>query len=489
MTLNDLFSDLNVILPIVIIVVWGVVLLLVDLFIPRNRKGWTALLSVVGLLIALFVTILRIGQGADANQAVFNGMVVMDQFSNYLNVLFLVSTLMAIALSYDYLQRMNLQQGEFYVLLLLSTSGMMLMGAAVDLIVVFLALELFSIPLYVLAGFSIPRIESEESSLKYFLLGSFSTGIIVYGTALIYGATSTTSIIGIVAAIEGGIAFPLMLLIGAAMVFIGLGFKVSIFPFHMWTPDVYEGAPTAVTAFMAAGAKAAGFAALLRIFVLAFPSLAVDLTPIIWLLAAFTMIFGNFVAIAQTNVKRLLAYSSIAQAGYLLMAMVAYGNPDLAADAVAASLFYLVAYTFTSFTAWAVVIMLEQAEGRGLSLNDYAGLGRKYPILGFAMTIAMLSFIGVPPTLGFVGKFYLFRTVIEAGEIWLALIGVLTSLVSAFYYLRIVVIMYMREGDPQATRDRWIYYTTLATAVATVVFSIFSEPLFNWASQAVMNLF
>jgi NADH-quinone oxidoreductase subunit N len=366
---------------------------------------------------------------------------------------------------------------------------MMLMATAADLIIVFLALELLSIPLYVLAGIAVPRADSEEASLKYFLLGAFSTSIFVYGTALVYGSCGTTSISGIIDAVERGAAQPALLIAGASLTLIGLGFKVAIVPFHMWTPDVYQGAPSSVTAFMAVGAKAAGFAALLRVFVLAFPSLSPDLAPVLWGLSALTMVLGNVVAIAQTNIKRLLAYSSIAQAGYIMMALVPYGDPAVVANTVASALVFLAGYTFTSFTAWAVVIMLEQAEGHGLDLNDYAGLGRKYPMLGFAMTVAMLSFIGVPPTLGFIGKFYLFGTVLQGGYPGLALIGVLTSLVSAFYYLRVVVVMYMREGDPSVTRERWVYYSAVVTAVVTVLLGIFSEPLFNWASQAVMRLF
>lgn len=485
MSLSDLFASTNTILPLVVVVAWAIVLLVVDLFIPRGRKSLTAWLAGLGLVVALVVTVLRIDQTATA----FNGMIAMDGFASFLFVLFLASGLLAIILSFDYLKRMGLERGEYYVLIMFSVSGMMLMAAAADLIVVFLALELLSIPLYVLAGFAVPRPESEEASLKYFLLGSFSTGIFVYGTALVYGGTATTSLQGIIAAINTGSAQPTLLLIGAAMTLIGLGFKVSVVPFHMWTPDVYHGAPSSVTAFMSVGAKAAGFAALLRIFILAFPSLAADLAPVMWVLAAVTMLLGNVVAIAQSNIKRLLAYSSIAQAGYIFMVLAPYGNAEVSANAVAAALFYLVAYAFTSFTAWAVVIMLEQAEGRGLKLDDYAGLGRKYPLLGFAMTVAMLSFIGVPPTLGFVGKFYLFSTVIEGGYIGLAVVGLLTSLVSAYYYLKVVVIMYMRTGEPVATRERWIYYTTVVTAVATVVLSIFSTPLFNWAAQAVLKVF
>lgn len=494
MDVNTFLADLQAILPVTILVTWATALVLVDLFIPRDRRWITALLAAGGLVASLVTVILQAGSSVSA----FGGMIIIDGFASYLFILFLVSGLIAIILAYDYLRRMDrislggklaASQGEFYVLLLYSISGMLLMAAASDLIIVFLALELLSIPLYVMAGYFAPRPDSEEASLKYFLLGSFSTGILVYGIALVYGATGTTALYDIVAAVSAGTSQTPLLLIGAGMLLIGLGFKVAVVPFHMWTPDVYHGSPTSVTAFMAVGAKAAGFAAILRVFVLAFPSLSADLAPVMWVIAALTMILGNFVAIAQTNIKRMLAYSSIAQAGYIMMALVPYGNPLVATDTVASALFFLVGYAFTSFTAWAVVIMLEQAEGKGLNLDDYAGLGRKYPVLGFAMTVAMLSFIGVPPTLGFAGKFYLFATVIEGGYLGLALIGVLTSLVSAFYYLRVVVIMYMRDGEPQVSRERWVYYTTAVTAVCTVVLSIFAAPLFEMAANAVLELF
>ncbi len=280
-----------------------------------------------------------------------------------------------------------------------------------------------------------------------------------------------------------------LLLIGAALILVGFGFKVAVVPFQMWTPDVYQGSPSAVTAFMAVGAKAAGFAALLRIFVAALPELYTSLVPVVWALAALTMILGNVVAIAQSNIKRMLAYSSIAHAGYIFMALVVFGQPKVASDAVAAALFYLLAYAITNFGAWAVVIALEKAEGKGLELNDYAGLGAKYPPLAAAMAIFMLSFTGVPPTLGFVGKFFLFRAVLEGGFIWLAIVAVVTSLVSAYYYLRVVVIMYMREGDPAAERPALLRLTTAVTAVGTVALGILSLPLFQWVSQAVLKMF
>jgi NADH-quinone oxidoreductase subunit N len=477
--------DFNAILPLIVLVSWATVLTLVDLFIPQERKNWTTLLAALGLLITLVLLIVRSRQQFVA----FNGMLVVDGFADFLSILFVGSGLVSIALSYDYLKRLDIDRSEYYILLMFSISGMMLMAMTADLIVVFLALELLSIPLYVLAGFARPRLDSEEAALKYFLLGAFAGGFVVYGVALVFGATGTTSLEQVVAAVKLGTANLTLLSVGAALILIGLGFKVAAVPFHMWTPDVYQGSPSSVTAFMAVGAKAGGFAALLRIFVTAFPALGVDLTPILWALAALTMILGNVVAIAQSNIKRLLAYSSIAHAGYILMAIVPFSNRSIAPDAVASALFYLLAYALTSFGAWAVVIALESADNLGLSLDDYAGLGRKHPLLAAAMAVFMLSFTGVPPTLGFVGKFYLFRTALEGGFIGLAIIGVLTSLVSAYYYLRVVVIMYMRDGEPQIHSEPLLNLTAGATAVATVMLTIFAGPLFAWASQAVLKLF
>jgi NADH-quinone oxidoreductase subunit N len=476
--------ELYAISPLLILAGWATLLVLVDLFIPSERKGITALLAAIGLALAMGFSLSQFGHQVSA----FHDKIVVDGFAVFLEVVVLSSGLLGIAMAYDYLKRMNIERSDYYTLLLFSVSGMLLMAMAADLIMVFLALELLSIPLYVLAGFARPRLESEEAALKYFLLGAFAGGFVVYGVALSFGATGSTALSGIVAAVQSGSANLPLLTVGAALILVGLGFKVAAVPFHMWTPDVYQGSPTAVTAFMAVGAKTGGFAALLRVFMLAFPALAGSLVPVLWALAALTMILGNFIAISQNNIKRLLAYSSIAHAGYILMAVVTFGQGRAAADAVASALFYLVAYAFTSFGAWAVVITLEKAENKGLELQDYAGLGRKYPALAAAMAIFMLSFTGVPPTLGFVGKFYLFRSVLEGGYVGLALIGVLTSLISAYYYLRVVVIMYMQEGEPEITPSGWLNITAGFTALATVVLSLFASPLFEWASQAVLRL-
>lgn len=478
-------TDLYTILPASVLAAWACVLLLVDLFLLKERKGLTALLAAVGLALTMGISLSQLGN----NSTAFGGMVVLDGFSNFLNILFLLTGLFGVALAYGYLHRMGLERGEYYAIMLFSITGMMLMSQSTDLIITFLALELLSIPLYVLAAFAYPRMESEEAGVKYFLLGAYATGFVVFGIALVFGATGTTAFEGIVQAVNSGAATRPLLLAGAGLILVGFGFKVAAVPFHMWTPDVYQGSPTAVTAFMAAGAKAAGFAALLRVFATAFPSLAADLMPVMAVLSALTMIVGNILAIAQTDIKRMLAYSSIAQAGYILMAFVPFGDEKVRLVSVAAGLFYLVAYTLTSFGSWGVVMALEKAEGKGLAIADYAGLAKKYPMLAASMTVFMLSLTGLPPTLGLIGKIYLFRAAIEGGVYWLAIIGVITSLISAYYYLRVIVFMYMRDGDPQIARETWLELAIGACAVLTVLISLMPGSLFAWASQAVLKLF
>ncbi|MFZ5901924.1 MAG: NADH-quinone oxidoreductase subunit N [Chloroflexota bacterium] len=477
----NLTQDFQTILPLLILTIWACVLLLVDLFIPKTQKWITAALAAAGLAVTLGVTIAQLGRPAST---AFSGMVVRDGFATFLNALQLICGLLGVALAFGYVKRMGLERGEYYTLLLFSVIGMMLMVQAADLIVVFLALEMLSIPLYVLAAFNRTQSASEESGLKYFLLGAFSTGFVVYGIALVFGATGTTNLASILASASTS---SVLLTIGAALILVGFAFKVAAVPFHMWTPDVYQGAPTSVTGFMAAGAKIAGFAALLRVFSTAFPALAVDMTDILWGLSALTMIVGNLLAISQSDIKRMLAYSSIAHAGYILMAFVPYGNADVAPVAIASGLFYLVAYAVTNFGAWGVVIALEKSEGKGLAISDYAGLAKKHPALAAAMTVFMLSLIGFPPTLGLVGKFYLFRSVIAGGFVGLAIIGVVTSLISAYYYLRVVVTMYMQEGEPTVEREFWLDFTWGLAALVTVVLSFMPQALFVMASSALLK--
>jgi NADH-quinone oxidoreductase subunit N len=476
--------DFQVILPLVVLVIWAVILVLVDLWIPKKSKGITAALAVVGMAVALLLCLRQFS----TPEAAFNGLVQVDGFAVFLDVIFLGSGIISIGLAFDYLRRMNIERGEYYSLIMISTSGMLLMTYAEDLIVVFLALELLSIPLYVMAGFARLQVESEESALKYFLLGAFSSGFVLYGIALVFGATGSTSLTNIVASVANKTVQMPLFLAGSALLLVGFGFKAAFVPFHMWTPDVYHGAPTSVTAFMSVGAKAAGFAALLRVFVTVFPSLAVDLTPVLWTLAAITMIAGNVIALAQMNIKRLLAYSSIAHAGYMAMAFVSYGKSDVVGNSISSMLFYLVAYSLTTLGAWAVVIALEKPGLKGLDLTDYAGLGKKHPLLGASMTIFMLSYTGIPLTLGFWGKVYLFGTAIQGGFIWLAVIGLLASLVSAYYYLRVIVMMYMKPGNPEISHDLWVQIIAITCALLVVGVSFLPGTLLDWAAQALMIL-
>lgn len=479
-------TDLYSILPALVLTVWASILLLVDLFIPKQRKDITALFSALGLLV---VGAISLAQPFE-KQVGFSGLVSRDGFSNFLTVLFALTGLLGLAVAHGYNRRMGIERGEFYTLLLFSVVGMILMTQAADLIVVFLAIELLSIPLYVLAAFAYPKAESEEAGLKYFLLGAFATGFIVYGVALLFGATGDTSLAHIAQAlIDQTVNMPL-LLTGAALVFVGFAFKVAAVPFHMWTPDVYQGAPTSVTAFMSAGAKAAGFAAMLRVFAVAFPATSAQLYFGMAFVTAMTLLLGNLTAIAQKDIKRMLAYASIAQGGYILMAFVGFGlSLDVRTTSVAAALFYLVAYTLASFGAWAVVMSLEKADGSGLQIRDFSGLARKNPVMAACMAVFMLSFIGLPPTLGLVGKMYLFGAALSGQQVLLAVAGVLMSLVSAYYYLRVVVNMYMREGDPDIVPDAWLNVTFVATAALTVILSFFPSVLFDWAVRAAQSLF
>ena len=473
-------SDLLAILPIVVLSAWACALLLIEAFLPDRAKGAVPWLAGVGML-AVLVLVVAVPPPV---VAAYGGMVEVDGLGRFLEALFLLAGLLAVPLAVGYIRRRGIARGEYYTLLMFSVAGMMLMGLAADLIIVFLALELLSIPLYVLAAFAWPRSESEEAGMKYFLLGAFASAFLVYGTALAYGTTGSTNLRAILASLQAGQADPRILAVAAALLLVGLGFKVAVVPFHMWTPDVYHGAPTSAVAFMAVGAKAAGFAVLLRLLLTGFPMAAEVWLPIVSLVAAVTMIWGNVAAIAQTNIKRMLAYSSIAHAGYLMVAVSAGWSGDLAPGAVSAALLYLLAYGVTTIGAWAVVLSLERSDGTGTALDDYAGLARRRPWIALAMGVFMLSLIGVPPTLGFLGKFVVFGAAISARLVGLAVIGVLTSLVSAYYYLRVVVYMYMRAGEPEARSEAWLTAAIAATAAATFFLGLVPQRLLEWAAQA-----
>jgi NADH-quinone oxidoreductase subunit N len=473
-------NDFLITLPVLVLLIWALLVLLVDLWIPDSKKGLTAALTAAGLVITLAVTIMQIGKTGSA----FSGMIMLDGLSTTLSILFLISGLAAVALAADYLKRNNAERGEYYTLLLFSIAGMMLMASAGDLIVVFLALELLSIPLYVLAGFFRPNLASEEAALKYFLLGAFSSAFLLFGVAWVYGATGHTDFKGIIDLAIVGKANNTLMLVGGGLILVGLGFKIGIFPFHGWVPDTYQGAPTSVTAFMTIATKAAGFAGLLRVFALLFPVQAPAISTVFWVLAAASMIFGNVTAIAQTNVKRMLAYSSIANAGYILMGFVAFGGP-VVTESLSSAVFYLLAYGLTSFTAWAVIIALEPAGSDGLTLEDFSGLGKNHPWLAGALLISMLSFTGLPLTMGFWGKFYLFKTAVDGGYNGLALIGLLTSLASAYYYLRLVLYAYFKPGELVFQSGRWAAGVAVFMAAVVLGLSLFPNPVFQACSNLI----
>jgi len=479
MTINDFIT----IIPISVLVIGAGILLLVEAFVPSKKD------LVAGLAALIFFGLFVYSFFPSPNLVGYGGMVVQDPFSRFLNSLLLLTGFLGSIVAFGYNKRAGMNRGEYYILMMFSVAGMMLMTQATDLIITFLALELLSIPLYVLAGFKREDLASEEAGLKYFLLGAYASGFVVFGIALVFGATGSTGFAAIGTSLMTGEAKISLLLAGGGLILAGFGFKVASVPFHMWTPDVYQGAPTSVTNFMAAGAKVAGFAALFRIFSTIYPSMATDFMPILAGLSALTMIVGNVTAVSQTNIKRMLAYSSIAQAGYIMMAFVPFADPEIQKIAISAGLFYLVAYTLTSFGSWGIVMLLEKADGSGLEIEDYAGLGKKKPILAAAMTIFMLSLTGLPPTLGLIGKIYLFRAVVEGNLIWLAVLGVLTSLISAFYYLRVIIVMYMKEGTPELNKDAWLQWTVILCAAAVVLFSLFPQVLFDQATQAIITMF
>lgn len=477
-------SDYLTILPLLFIAVWALLVLVFDLWIPETRKSYIVILTEIGLAIAVVITsILK-----PLSSSGFGGMVVFDGFAQSMTLIFLVSGIVAIGLSYDYLKRNLADRGEYYILILFSVSGMLLMAAANDLIIVFLALELLSIPLYILSGFFRPRQTSEEAALKYFLVGTFSSAFLLFGIAWTYGAAGSMNLTEIAALIVAGKVNMNLFLVGASLLIVGFGFKVGVVPFHMWAPDVYNGAPSSLGAFMSVATKAAGFAGLIRVFIMIFTPLATTLVTIFWVAAAASMILGNIAAIAQTNMKRMLAYSSIANAGYILMAFVTFGTPGMAKETFISAVFFLLAYAFTSFSAWAVMISLEPAGSDGLSLQDFSGLGRKYPWLGASLLISMLSFTGVPLTMGFWGKFYLFKTAVTGGFVGLALIGLLTSLVSAYYYLRIVMFAYLKPGDPVVQPGRWANVIAVVMAAGVLILSFFPSPIFQFAGKLIESV-
>jgi NADH-quinone oxidoreductase subunit N len=469
--------------PVLIVMGTGGLVLLLDLLPPRDSKEHLAGLALAGLVGSLLATVWQWGSDTRA----FREMIALDNYALFFHVVVGYAAALVVLLSVDYIRRTGAETGEYYALVLFSASGMMLLASSTDLLVVFLSLELMSLSLYVLTGTFKTRLDSGEASMKYFLLGSFASSFLLYGIALVYGATGTTNFERVAAATAGKGYDPL-LLIGLGLMLVGFGFKLSSVPFHMWAPDVYQGAPTSVTAFIATGSKAAAFAALIRLLYTGLRATQPDWTVLLWAVAAVTMTVGNVVAIAQSNLKRMLAYSSVAHVGYMLVGLVGGG-----AHGASAVLFYLLAYTFTTAGTFGVLSVCGRSNAdEAVDVKDYAGLARRHPLLAFVLSLFLLSLIGIPPLAGFVGKFYLFGAAVRGGYIWLVVIGVLNSAIAAYYYLRVIVYMYMREPD-DATPAGFVpsFAGGLALAISVVgivLLGVVPAPFADLALAAVAPL-
>ncbi|HEY1852718.1 MAG TPA: NADH-quinone oxidoreductase subunit N [Candidatus Binataceae bacterium] len=427
------------ILPLIAVGVGAMVITLVGPSIDDEDSASLGLIALITVVAAFVLTLFTLGQ----NTLAFGGALAIDDYSGFFEIVILAATAVTIGMSLDYVADEGLAGAEYYALILFGALGMMLMAAAGDLIIIFLGLETMSIAVYALVGFMRRDPRSNEAALKYFLLGAFSTGFLLYGIALVYGATGTIRLDPVRAAVSADMASNPLLLMGVGMLVIGFGFKVAAVPFHMWTPDAYEGAPTPITAFMAVGVKLAAFAGFLRVFLIHLGPVSAQWSEVLWVIAALTMTVGNVIALVQDNIKRMLAYSAIAHAGYILLGMAAASSHQ----AGGAILYYLLGYSFTNLGAFAVVVALEHRGEVRDRISDFRGLARTHPGLAAAMALFMLSLTGVPPLAGFVGKFYIFSAALNAGLVWLVILAAVNSTISAYYYVRVIVEMYVREGD------------------------------------------
>jgi NADH-quinone oxidoreductase subunit N len=428
-------NSLGSLYPLLAVVSGALIVLLLEVFIKKEKRDYLGFVSLVFLAAVAYLAV----SSWNRDLVYFQGTLSLDNLAIVLTILFSLAVGFVILLSLKYIGQQEANHGEIFALLLLALAGLMIMTSSSDLLVVFLGLEVLSISSYALAGLRRRDEKSGEAALKYFLLGSFASAFLVLGLAFLFGAAGSTSLPQIIDSLGKTASPSLMGIFGLALVLVGFGFKVAVVPFHMWTPDVYEGAPTPVTAFFSVGPKAAGFVVLLRILMSFWDTVQVSslIFWALWTTSVLTMIVGNLVALRQTNIKRLLAYSSIAHAGYLLVAILARDYAGL--------IFYLAAYLFMNIGAFAALIGLSKKGTEYLELDDFAGIGFRYPWIGGTFTVFLLSLAGFPPTAGFLAKFYIFSAAVRAGLVWLVVIGVLASLVSVFYYLRVVVYMYMRE--------------------------------------------
>ncbi len=484
MTLSIPDLNLRVIAPALIVAVSALIVLLGELVTPASRKRWLGYASLLGLVLAALAAVSLWG----SNTAAFRGMVIADNFGLFLTLVIAIGAILSVLLSIDFIRVQGIEQGEFYVLLLASVAGMIIMATATDLIIIFLGLELLSLPLYILAAFQRENARSLEAGLKYFLLGAFSSAFFLYGIALVYGSTGTTQLTAQFRIIRTGSSpseLGDMLLIGYGLLLAGFAFKVALVPFHWWTPDVYEGAPTVVTGFMSVAVKTAAFGAFFRAFLIAAPPLIVDLRIGLAVVAVLTMTLGNVAALLQSNIKRMLAYSSIAHAGYILIALVAAGS-----NGSSSALFYLLAYTVTNLGAFGAVIALSDGQRERVDLSDFGGAAREHPLVALGLAVCLLSLAGFPPFAGFVGKFLIFGAAVENGWTWLAVVGVLNSLISVYFYLRPVVQMYMNDPAPGWDKVRvapLVGLALLLAVVGVVALGVMPSPAIAFAQIGLMR--
>ncbi|HEY7288357.1 MAG TPA: NADH-quinone oxidoreductase subunit N [Vicinamibacterales bacterium] len=473
-------SDFYYILPELVITAGALLVLVADVLLPREKRGALAWLT-LGILAA---TLYSLTPFRSVHVEVAHGLLAVDRFALFFKIVFLIAAGITVLMSVRYLEVEGVAPGEYYFLLLCATLGMMIMAGGIDLITIFIGLETMAVSFYILAGFIKPNQRSNEAAVKYFLLGAFSLGILLYGMSFMYGLSGTTNLRTMAVLFAGQERDP-RLVLAVILVVAGVGFKIAAVPFHMWAPDVYEGAPTPVTAFLSVGSKAASFAMLLRIFVEGLPSMSADWRLVFYVLSVMTMTVGNVAAVSQSNIKRMLAYSSVAHAGYVLMGVVAGTTRG-----VTATLIYLMIYTFMQLGAFTVVVFLRRMDVIGDELKDFSGLAFRAPFAAFAMLLFMLSLGGIPPTAGFMGKFWLFSAAIDAHYYWLAVIGVLNSAISLYYYLRIVVFMYLKKdrlgSEPVRTAPTAV---ALAVAIAaTLVLGVYPRLLFEVADASARTL-
>ncbi len=467
--------NLKPVMPEIVMTVLALVMLMAELVV--KRKETLAFLTIISAAVVAFMM-------AGSGGTTFGGMFVSDGYSSFFKLIFIANLILTVLISTKYLETLRINFGEYYSLVLFATLGMMLMASAADIIVLYLGLELMALSTYVLAGFIRYDMRSNEAAMKYLLLGAFASAILLYGTSMIYGLTGTTNIRDIAAYITGhGLVGNPLLTVSMVMFAVAFSFKIAAVPFHMWAPDAYEGAPTPVTAFMSVGPKAAGFAVLGRVFLVAFGSVRADWSIVLIPIAILTMAVGNIVALSQTNIKRMLAYSSIAHAGYMLVGVIA-GTPG----GLSGVLNYMLIYAFMNVGAFAVVILL-RTEGavKGEEISDYEGLAKTHPAAAALMLVFMFSLTGIPPMAGFMGKFYLFLSAINAGYTWLVVVAVLFSAISAYFYLRIVMLMYMKEPKEtlQLNASPGLGLALAVTVAAVVLIGILPGKVLALAQLAV----